>query len=244
MLGQSGISQATLCGLGFAMAGFFVDGSRNFNAPEPLRDWSLVDLEPELADLFDVPIFLENSATAGAIGESLSGVGQRFETFAYLSFNYGFGGGIIIDGKPYLGRRGNAGEFSSLFTQEEGPRRPALQYLLRMLQNDGVSVSGIDELRRSFDPSWPSVHAWIEMVMPQMDRMVMALSGILDPEAIVFGGEIAPELARMLIARVTLSSGHRYGVAPPQPHLLLSETTGDPAATGAALLPLKYRFFR
>ena len=103
LLERHGIPRERLAGLGFAMSGFFVLDDHVFNAPEPLRDWSLIDLRPDLEEIFLLPAWLENNATTGAIGESLCGVGLWCPSFAYLSFNYGFGGGLVLEGKPYLG---------------------------------------------------------------------------------------------------------------------------------------------
>lgn len=245
ILARREISRANLIGLGFAMSGFFVGDDRRFNAPEPLRDWSLVDLQPELEDVFALPAWLENNATTGAIGESLRGVGRWCQTFAYLSFNYGFGGGLVLEGRPYLGFHGNAGEFSVIYNPDEVLRRPALQYLIATLRKSGVDIGSIEELKQNFDPSWPGVESWLSETMPMLDRLIATLAGVVDPQAIVFGGQLPPELGRMMIERARLPSqrAHRYGAAPPGPRLVLSETRGDASAIGAALLPLKFRYF-
>ena len=245
ILKKHGISRDRLLGLGFSMSGFFVSDNYEFNAPEPLRDWSLIDLCPELESAFELPIWLENNGTTGAIGESLRGVGLWCSTFAYLSFNYGFGGGLILDGKPFHGFHGNAGEFSGIYNPDESPKRPALQYLIRMLQENGIEIHSIGELHRRFDPSWPGVEAWLEQTMPMLDRLIASLIAVLDPQAIVFGGQLPRELGRMMIERTHMPSSraHRYGVGPQEAKLVLSETRGDAAAIGAALLPLKLRYF-
>ncbi|NTJ61252.1 ROK family transcriptional regulator [Agrobacterium rhizogenes] len=245
ILARREISRANLIGLGFAMSGFFVGDDRRFNAPEPLRDWSLVDLQPQLEHVFALPAWLENNATTGAIGESLRGVGRWCQTFAYLSFNYGFGGGLVLEGRPYLGFHGNAGEFSVIYNPDEVLRRPALQYLIRILRESGVDIGSIEELKQNFDPTWPGVENWLSETMPTLDRLIATLAGVIDPQAIVFGGQLPPELGRMMIARARLPSQrpHRYGAAPPGPRLVLSETKGDASAIGAALLPLKFRYF-
>ena len=245
ILARHEISRASVIGLGFAMSGFFVGDDRRFNAPEPLRDWSLVDLQPELEHVFGVPVWLDNNATTGAIGESLRGVGRWCKTFAYLSFNYGFGGGLILEGRPYLGFHGNAGEFSIIYNPDEMLRRPALQYLIATLRESGVDIGSVEELRQDFDPSWPGVESWLSKTMPMLDRLIATLTGVVDPQAIVFGGQLPPELGRMMIARARLPSQrpHRYDVAPSGPRLVLSETRGDASAIGAALLPLKSRYF-
>ncbi|AYG68790.1 MULTISPECIES: ROK family transcriptional regulator [unclassified Rhizobium] len=245
LLNEQTLSRDSLVGLGFAMSGFFVGDNRHFNAPEPLRDWSLIDLQPELEDAFGLPVWLENNATTGAIGESLRGVGRWCQTFAYLSFNYGFGGGLVLEGRPYLGFHGNAGEFSVIYNPDEAPRRPALQYLIRILRENGIEIGSIEELKQDFDPSWPGVESWLSETMPMLDRLIATLAGVLDPQAIVFGGQLPLRLGQMIIDRMNVPSQrpHRYGVAPLGPRLVLSETKGDASAIGAALLPLKFRYF-
>ncbi|MGI8397206.1 ROK family protein [Agrobacterium deltaense] len=245
LLSEHGIPRERLLGLGFSMSGFFVSEDRAFNAPEPLRDWSLMDLKPILEERFHLPVWLENNATTGAIGESLRGVGSWCETFAYLSFNYGFGGGLILGGQPFHGFHGNAGEFSGIYSTDESPKRPALQYLIATLQKNGVDIHSIETLYRQFDPAWPGVEEWLTETMPQVDRLVASLIAVLDPQAIVFGGQLPRALGQMMIERTHMPSrrAHRYGVGPKEAKLVLSETKGDPSAIGAALLPLRVRYF-
>ncbi len=245
LLAEHAIPRERLFGLGFSMSGFFVSEDRVFNAPEPLRDWSLIDLKPILEERFRLPVWLENNATAGAIGESLLGVGSWCKTFAYLSFNYGFGGGLILGGQPFHGFHGNAGEFSGIYNPEEAPRRPALQYLIAALQKNGINIHSIDALYQQFDPAWPGVEEWLAETMPQVDRLLASLIAVLDPQAIVFGGQLPPALGRMMMERVRLPSQreHRYGMGPKEAVLALGEAKGDASAIGAALLPLRLRYF-
>ncbi|MCF5354712.1 ROK family protein, partial [Pseudomonas syringae] len=80
MLQRNGIEAQRVVGMGFAIAGFFLE-NRQINAPEPLRDWSLMDLQPVLEERFGMPVWLENNATTAAIGESLVGVGAWASNF-------------------------------------------------------------------------------------------------------------------------------------------------------------------
>lgn len=244
MIKSAGLDRRRFCGMGFTMPGYFINEEKAFNAPEPLQDWSLIDLRPELSEIFGLEAHVENSATTGAVGEALNGAGQRFSSFAYLGFDYGFGGGIVLNGSPLLGRHGNAGEFSTIYlTQQEQNDRPALRFLVDELRAHGVDVPGVGSLRQNFDPRWPGVSKWIDRILPQLRRIIYGLQGILDPDAIVFGGQIPPVLADMLIARIGFDENARYGHPLPAPHLVKGQTDGEPAATGAALLALKERFF-
>lgn len=245
LLLDHGITRDKLLGLGFSLSGFFISDDRIFNAPEPLRDWSLINLTPILESKFGLPVWLENNATTGAIGESLSGVGSWCQTFVYLSFSYGFGGGLILGGQPFYGFHGNAGDLSGVYSPDESPKRPALQYLIKTLQKNGIDVRSVDALFHHFDPAWPGVEEWLDETMPQVDRLIASLIAVLDPQAIVFGGQLPRALGRMMIERANMPSQreHRYGIGPKEAKLVLSETEGDPSALGAALLPLRVRYF-
>lgn len=241
MLLRNGVDRSRVVGVGVAIAGFFVPG-RQLNAPEPLRDWCLIDLVPLLEARFELPVWLENNASTAAIGESLLGVGAWATNFVYLSFNYGFGAGVVIDGRPYFGSHGNAGEIT-IYDEKEAATRPALRYLIEILSTHGVEIDSIEDLRQRFDPSWPGVKQWIEQVQPALDRVVNALAGFFDPQVIVFGGQLPTALGEILIANTRFWGSSRYGAPPPHPQLRMSETNGDAAAVGASLIPLKEKFF-
>jgi predicted NBD/HSP70 family sugar kinase len=242
VLARNGVTRDRLLGIGVAIAGFFVAGRSQVNAPEPLQDWSLIDLVPILEDTFQLPVWLENDATTAAIGESLLGAGLWAQNFAYLAFNYGFGAGTVLNGKPLFGTHGNAGELT-LFTPEEAKHRPTLCSLMDELRTHGVHVDSVEDLRQRFDPTWPGVEQWIQRTLPALNRTINAMAGLFDPEAIVFGGQLPLALGRMLIDRVRFLDIHRYGMGPDRPKLVLAETNGDASAIGAALVPLKERLF-
>jgi predicted NBD/HSP70 family sugar kinase len=239
---QNSLAEDDLFGIGFAIAGYHVDGTRH-NAPLPLQEWSMIELGPIITDLFDRPAWVINGGKSGAIAESMFGIGRFIRNFAYLSFNYGFGGGVIIDGDLLQGGRGNAGEFSGLYDEVETERRPALQYLINRVNSNGIDVPSIHYMRRHFDKDWPGVSEWVDEVAPAYIRLVNAIRATLDPQAIVFGGEIPAQLASMLIERTKIFDRPRYGAHRGGPKLIISEIPSDAAAMGAAILPFRRMFY-
>ncbi|WP_245264132.1 ROK family transcriptional regulator [Agrobacterium larrymoorei] len=237
------IPRAKIVGAGFAMAGFFVGAHNYFNAPEPLADWCLVDLNSELTALFEVPVWTENNCTTGAIGEASLGAGLKYPTFGYLSFNFGFGGGVVIDGKPVFGSFRNAGEISRIYTTEEVAHRPALGELLSRLKERGITVEGIRDLRNNFDPEWPGVREWVDEVSPYLNQAIDAMWAVIDPAAVVLGGELPRRLGELLMKVPPSPRIVRMNTPAEYPQILLSEIQGDPAVIGAALIPLKESFF-
>ena len=69
---------------------------------------------------FHLPLFVENEANLGALGEYYFGVGRDVDNFIYLSSGVGLGGGVIIDGKLFKGGRGFAGEIGHIQRDPQG----------------------------------------------------------------------------------------------------------------------------
>lgn len=238
-LGIHKIARARVIGVGFSVSGFKTGRVGTFVAPEPLSDWSNRDLRAEVTEALGLPVWLENNATAGAIGEAMVGAGLAHDTFAYLSFNYGFGGGIVSRGAALAGGFGNAGEMSAIYTPEQSLHRPALGELMKRLKARGIAVNTISELSRCYDPAWPGLDEWVREVAPQLNLLIRALHAIVDPTAIVFGGEAPRDLRERLIAVCETRMLDRYGSPIPVPVLINSEMRTDPAAFGSALIPIK-----
>lgn len=242
LLVEAGFARISVVGIGFAIAGFLVEGTA-YNAPEPLSQWSMVQLGPLLSEWFKLPVWTENGANAGALCERMLGVGRSARDFVYLSFNYGFGGGVVLNGELVRGGFGNAGELSGMFTPEEAPDRPRLASLLDMLRQGGAPVGTIGDLGKTFDMSWPGVAEWLNRVTPAHNRIINVLNAVVDPEVVVFGGQIPPPLAEALIERTIIFGEPRYGVYRKFPKIVVSEIRGETSAIGAASLPLKDVFF-
>lgn len=243
LVNAHGIPKNRIAGLGVSMQGFRSVSPGVFTPPQQLSAWSDVNLDSTFSGTFDVPVFTGNNASLGAVAELWSGAGRSYSNFCYLSFNLGFGGGLVVNGAPFLGAHANAGENSSIYTPEEMERRPALESLIADLQEDGLDIRNISDLNRDYDPSWPAIDIWIDRVSPALRQMLRALYGILDPEAIVFGGEAPKDLRTRLIKAVQSEKIDRYGRPVPCPKLLVSGLEDNPSILGASLLPVRERLF-
>lgn len=235
-LAEHEIDQHHLCGIGIAISQELRPPGFQSHQPGWLTD---------LGDALNVPTFLENRAVAAAIGESLTGVGRQFKNFAFISMDHEVSGGLIYDGMPFRGHSGNAGYFSYLFEEEGEPHPISVEALLKELERSGSGLVDLADLQESFDVNWPGVSIWLDSAVACIAKLVRAITGIVDPQAIIFGGQMPAAIRQVLIEElgqrelVQTSADRSYA-----PLLLLSEIAGDNAATGSALLPLKHLYFR
>lgn len=242
LISKESETRANLFGVGFGISGYAVGGT-SYNAPLPLQSWSLIELGPLLSRRFNAPVWVENGANTAAISEAMFGAGRYCSDFGYLSFNYGFGGALVLGGELWRGSNGNAGELSGLFDDVQTKRRPALKLLIDRLAQNGIMLETVGELKNKFDPTWPGVQDWVDEVAPAHNMIVSALCAVLDPELIVYGGEVPPKLADMFKERTDFFNRPRYGVARNVAKLVNAQVTEDASAIGAAVLPLKASFF-
>jgi predicted NBD/HSP70 family sugar kinase len=81
--------------------------------PKGYADWDMIDVRALFAGAIDGPIFVENDATAAALGELQFGHGLHKPSFFYILISAGLGGGLVIDGTLFRGAHGHAGEMVS-----------------------------------------------------------------------------------------------------------------------------------
>lgn len=238
------VPQERVFAIGVAFSGFFVGKEKLMNPVPALEDLALVDLEALFADRFQLPVWVDNDGNAAAVGEALLGVGAWAQTFAYLYFTTGFGGGLVVDGRPFRGSHGNAGEFGAILPPDRHDERPTLELLRQMVeQHGGPSFGTLSEMLSAFDADWPGVAKWIGHVAPQVSQVVSAICAVADPQAIVFGGSIPQRLAQRLIPEIRINNFVRRGQKRPEPRLVVSAAPGDATSLGAASIPFKETFF-
>ncbi len=112
----------SIVGIGLGIPGTLAATTRIFSKPPHLPGWDGVDLHRELDAALDVPVYLDNDANLGALGECRYGIGRTYDNFVYLKIGTGIGTGIIIDRHVYRGYWGFAGEIGHVIIGEDGPQ--------------------------------------------------------------------------------------------------------------------------
>lgn len=232
-----------LLGVGVVMPGPFGRANGSGDWPTELPGWHGVDVVSLLQKALRRPVRVENDATAAAIAEHLHGVARGLTRCVSLYFGLGVGLGMILDGRPYLGATGNAGEIGHTVIEPGGRACFCGQQgcLERYVSLDAVLSEFPDVLRRSEgDPLWalrddPILTAWLDRAAARLKSIVMMLENVMDPQAIVLGG-----FSDVLVDGLTA----RLNDLPPSlvpregPRVRRGATGPTTAAQGAAALPL------
>jgi len=87
-----------------------------------LPGWRDIPLRDMVGEKYGINTFLINDASAAALGEHHFGAGKGVSNLIMLTVGTGIGGGIIINGKLYLGPSGSAGEIGHMTIDVNGPK--------------------------------------------------------------------------------------------------------------------------
>ncbi len=91
--------------------------------PSPhLPGWENAPLAEMFKTRFNIEAFVLNDASAAALGEHRYGAGKGFKHIVLFTLGTGIGGGIVIDGKLYLGAVGGAAELGHMTVEAHGPK--------------------------------------------------------------------------------------------------------------------------
>jgi glucokinase len=102
------VGGADLSGAGIGSAGP-LDAVAGTVSPVNIPSWRGFPVRDRLAALLGRPAVLVNDAVAGALGEYHHGAGRGVRAMLGMVVSTGVGGGLILDGRVYAGRTGNAG---------------------------------------------------------------------------------------------------------------------------------------
>ena len=120
LLASAGAAAGELAAVGVSAPGPVDPASGSILKPPNLPGWDVVPIREILAQAFGAPICVENDANAAALAEGRWGAGRGYADFAYLTMSTGVGAGLVLGGRLYAGRRGNAGEVGHLPVEWEG----------------------------------------------------------------------------------------------------------------------------
>lgn len=117
---ESGIDLTRILGLGVVTPGL-IDIEEGKVVYSPDFGWENVDILTPIKEKFPLPILLDNSNKAVAMGEKWFGVAKDSSYFVCINMGHGIGSAIMENGELYRGNSGSSGEIGHITLEPNGP---------------------------------------------------------------------------------------------------------------------------
>jgi glucokinase len=222
-------------------------------------------LSENLSGQLGTPVKIGNDVSVAVQGEFELGAGKEFNTVLGVWWGTGVGGGLILDGKQWLGR-GAAGEIGHVVVKRGGARctcgrkgcmeayagRLAMEIKARKEVKSGAKTDlfkimeehGRDRLTSGI---WErALRHGDDLATILIDRAVKALGvgiassvNLLDPEAVIIGGGLGVRFGEKYVRRIATRMHPHLFVDDRPPEMRLAALGDLGGAIGAALLVAK-----
>jgi predicted NBD/HSP70 family sugar kinase len=242
-------------GITVALPGL-VDAASGTLLLAPNLHWEDVPVATALAErLGDAgpPPTADNEANLAAVAEAREGAGRGLSSFVHVSGEVGIGAGVVIDGAVFRGAHGFGGEFGHMTVDPDGPpcacgsrgcleTRAGLEALLAAAGEPEVDrVPSGEPVTRLASRADAGDAAAVEALRDAGHWLGIALgsaANLLDPQAFVLGGFLAPLAAHLAPAAEEEMRGRVLGAGRRMPDLITSPLGPEAAVRGAAALAL------
>jgi len=207
--------------------------------PDSYSAWNETDIARLLAPVLPLPVYIENDAAAAALGELYFGHGLRHPNFFYVLISLGLGGGLVVEGNYYRGALGRSGEigFLPIGGGKSLQEAVSLSALYDHLAADGVKVTGPDPLAEPSAKVRASLERWLDRAAELLEGPAVAISCLINPEAIYVGGRLPAEVIDALTARLNKRLSGGKAAIPAMAPVQRAAMAADAPAVGAAMLP-------
>jgi glucokinase len=258
---DAGIQVEALAGVGVGSPGVVDGRAGSVSGAGNLPGWEAsFPLAGELTQRLGVPVRLENDVQVATDAEFALGAGRPYDSLLGVFWGTGVGGGLILGGKPWLGR-GAAGEIGHTVVKIGGAHCPcgrrgcmeayagrkALEQRARKHADEGhqTDLFAIMEKRgrerltsgiwsRALEHGDKLAHKLIDEAVEALGAGVASAVNLLDVEAVIIGGGLGIKLGEPYRDRIAEAM---------RPHLFVGEVPvhvaelGDlGGAIGASLL--------
>lgn len=218
-----------------------------------------VPLAEEFKKHIDVPVALENDASAAAYGEYIT-MDKKVDTFLFVTLGTGVGGGIIINGKIYSGFNFSAGEIGHTTIVVDGKQctcgkkgcweqyasvtalvaqtKKMMKEHPESIMHDWVKEKGRISGRTAFECAKRGDKAAIEVKNQYIRYVAEGISNmvnIFQPEMLVIGGGISKEGNELLAPIKKFVYEYDYNKEMPKTQIKIARLFNDAGIIGAAM---------
>jgi glucokinase len=263
---EAEVETADLVGIGVGSPGDVDEGAGTVGNARNLPDWeSAFPLAEKLSDQLGTNVHLGNDVQVATQAEFVLGAGKPYESVLGVFWGTGVGGGLILDGKPWLGR-GGAGEIGHMVVRRGGAHCPcgrrgcmeayagraAMEAKARREVEKGVKTN-LFKLMKQRGRTRLTSAVWAHAIEQEdplatdlIDRAVEALGAgiasavnLLDIEAVIIGGGLGVRFGQPMAERISTAM-HPHLFNDHRPPAVRVAALGDlGGALGAAMLVLE-----
>jgi glucokinase len=259
----AGVDPGSLTAIGVGSPGA-VDGSSGTVAQaRNLPDWEGVfALGPTLTKALGPPVFLGNDVNVAVEAEFLLGAGKPYSSIIGVWWGTGVGGGIILEGKEWLGR-GAAAEIGHTVVKLNGAhcpcgRRGCLEAyagraameararrlvargkrtaLFKIMEHRGRTRLSSGVWERALEKRDKVAVALIDRAVAALGAGIASAVNLLDVEAVVIGGGLGTRLGQPYADRIAEAMAPHLFVDERPPAVHAAQLGDSGGALGAALL--------
>lgn len=215
-----GVDRSAMVGIAAGIPGPVHQVTGHLGDSTILPGWVDLTAEETLGAAFERAVLVDNDANIGGLAEWTWGAARGSDHVVYVKLSTGIGGGLVINGQPFVGFGGTAGELGHIRIEPGGPvcrcgRRGCLESVTGSAliigavaaEHAGVeTVADVLELARAGDET--AVGALTDCGTA-VGTALGAVCNVLNPEVIVLGGELAAAgaiVAEPLIAALSESA--------------------------------------
>jgi glucokinase len=260
---QGGVETAALEGVGVGSPGDadektgIVSGARN------LPGWEgSFPLAETLKEALGAEVRVGNDVQVATEAEFHLGAGREFQSLIGVFWGTGVGGGLVLDGRPWLGR-GAAGEIGHMVVKRGGAKCPcgrkgcmeayagrsAMEAEARRLHEEGHKTdlfklmekhekprltSGIWE--RAIDANDHLAEDLIHRAIEALGTGIASAVNLLDPEAVIIGGGLGVRFGDRYMEPLTKEMGKHLFLDEKPPAVRVAALGDLGGAVGASLL--------
>jgi glucokinase len=223
---EAKVETASLAGIGVGSPGDADEKTGIVSSAKNLPGWEgSFPLAESLREALGAPVRIGNDVQVATEAEFQLGAGREFQSLIGVFWGTGVGGGLVLDGKPWLGR-GTAGEIGHMVVKRGGAKCPcgrrgcleayagrsAMEAEARRRHEEGQKTdlfklmekhgkprltSGIWE--RALDHGDHLAEELIERAVEALGTGVASAVNLLDPEAVILGGGLGVRFGERLM---------------------------------------------
>lgn len=260
-IGDAGLGLGDVDAIGVGTPGVVIDGTVGGASNVP--GWEeRFSLRTGLEQRLERPVRVINDVTAAACGEHRLGAGRGTENLLVVFVGTGVGAGLVLDGKPYEGAFGGAGEFGHTVVQVGGAvcpcgRRGCVEaYAGRRAMENAVEravAAGTDTIvpllveqkgrqrmtsgvvRDALAKGDPLMADLVDAGIDALGAGIASAVNLLDVERVVIGGGLADKLGASFLHRVEAAMRPSLFLVPARVDVRAAELADEGGALGAAL---------